>query len=208
MVHTALTMYTLVFLSLFVSRVSCYTAPSLFYTAPSHVAARAGHRLAMLMPNTQIRVATDDELDEVAALQLGVFAALPPPPGVNPLMPFLAGMFMANQAEARRGMQKRLSGELKGRLERGSTIFVASLGEHAREIIGSVDLSFHEMELPTHAICDGLYVSTLGVDPEYRKNGLGRALMEAVEAEAALRGAAGIYLHVEAANAGAVALYR
>lgn len=158
----------------------------------------------MLLPDTQVRVATDDELPEIAALQLEVFAPSPPPPA---LLPFLADMYQANQAEVRRGMQTRLSGELRQRLARGSTIFVASLGEHAREIIGGVELSSYEMELPTHSLSEGLYVSTLCVDPEYRKQGIGRALMEAIEAEAAGRGAPGIYLHVESSNAGALGLY-
>jgi ribosomal protein S18 acetylase RimI-like enzyme len=158
----------------------------------------------MLLPNTQIRVATEDELPEVAALQLEVFAPQTSQPA---LLPFLAEMYLTNQAEVRRGMQARLSGELRQRLARGSTIFVASLGEHAREIIGGVELSSYEMELPTHGLGEGLYVSTLCVDPEYRKRGIGRALMEAVEAEAAGRGVIGIYLHVESCNEAALGLY-
>jgi len=158
----------------------------------------------MLLANTQIRQADPEEIPEVAGLQLEVFAPRGPQPA---LLPFLAEMYEAKQAEARRGMRSRLANELKQRIERGSTIFIASLGKHAREVIGTVDLSYHEMELPTHSLSDGLYVSTLCVDPEYRKNGIGKALMEAVEAEAEGRGASGIYLHVEASNDGALALY-
>lgn len=158
----------------------------------------------MLLANTEIRLVTQCEIDEVAALQLEVFARPPPMP---PLMPFLADMYAKQQAEVRLRMRVRLAAELKERVERGSNIFVVSLGKDACEIIGTVDLSSHEMELPTHSLCEGLYMSTLAVDPEYRNRGLGRALLGAVEAEAAKRGATGIYLHVEAANSGARALY-
>lgn len=49
---------------------------------------------------------------------------------------------------------------------------------------------------------------TLGVAPEARRQGLGRALVRAVLTEAAARGAAQLFLEVKADNTAALALYR
>ncbi|MBR9763103.1 MAG: ribosomal protein S18-alanine N-acetyltransferase [Rhodobacteraceae bacterium] len=55
---------------------------------------------------------------------------------------------------------------------------------------------------------DEAEVLTIAVDPAARRQGLGRALMQAFLAEARARGAATALLEVAADNAAAIALYR
>ena len=57
------------------------------------------------------------------------------------------------------------------------------------------------------AVADEAEVLTLAVNPEARRTGLGRALMQAVAEEARRRGAVELFLEVAAANAPARALY-
>ncbi len=57
-------------------------------------------------------------------------------------------------------------------------------------------------------ICAGeAEVLTIGVRPDFRRKGVGLALIDAVEARAAARGAAAVYLEVSADNAAALGLY-
>lgn len=74
-------------------------------------------------------------------------------------------------------------------------------------LLGTIDLSVQEMELPTHALTDGMYVSHMAVAPQARRCGIARALLAAVRDIASQRGEQRLYLHVEPSNAAAVALY-
>ena len=51
------------------------------------------------------------------------------------------------------------------------------------------------------------YIQTSEVAPEARRRGVGRELMGRIEGSARVAGAAAIWLHVEAENAGAIKLY-
>jgi [ribosomal protein S18]-alanine N-acetyltransferase len=51
------------------------------------------------------------------------------------------------------------------------------------------------------------YVQTLEVDPAFRRHGIARALLRRLETSASQAGASLIWLHVDAANAPAIALY-
>eukprot|EP00965_Chrysotila_dentata_P049271 1633286-Pleurochrysis_carterae.AAC.1 len=196
------------------------------FVASTHTGAASCHRYtatratcASLTDHLVIRKASHDELHDVAALQLEVFS---PPPATPQLLPVFASLFEANQRTARREMQKRLTADLQKRVERGSTFFVAvTLGtdmdahfvggqyEEPNEllVVGAVDLSTQEMELPTHSLCDGMYLSHMAVSPGFRQRGLGRRLLLAAEAEACQNEAEGIYLHVEPNNEPAIRLY-
>lgn len=185
----------------------------------------------------QVRIAGEDELQAVARLMLDVFA--PESPAAPALLPFMTSLLEANQRTARAAAAGRLAAELSQRVAIGSTIFIAAEAgvpadgaEGGLPLLGTVDLSSQEMELPTHGLTGqlahvhtgacprhvrdtprpvpvgSLYMSTLAVDSAHRKRGLGRALLRAAEAEASAQGVEGIYLHVEAANAGALSLYR
>ena len=186
----------------------------------------------------QVRIAGEDELLAVARLMLDVFAP-ESPPAAPALLPFMTSLLEANQRTARAAAAGRLAAELSQRVAVGSTIFIAAEAgvpadgaESGLPLLGTVDLSSQEMELPTHGLTGqlahvhtgacprrvrdkprhvpvgSLYMSTLAVDSAHRKRGLGLALLRAAEAEASAQGVEGIYLHVEAANAGALSLYR
>ena len=51
-------------------------------------------------------------------------------------------------------------------------------------LLGSADLSEQEMQLPTHGIAEGLYLSGMAVDVGVRRQGIGRDLLRAVEEQA------------------------
>ncbi len=51
------------------------------------------------------------------------------------------------------------------------------------------------------------YIQTIEVSPEARRRGIGRELLNRVEVSAHDAGAASVWLHVEAENAGAIRLY-
>jgi len=51
------------------------------------------------------------------------------------------------------------------------------------------------------------YIQTIEVVPEFRRRGVGRELLNRAEESARLAGAASIWLHVDAENAGAILLY-
>ncbi len=170
----------------------------------------------------EIRLATEDELPAVAELQLDVFAE----PGETPvLLPMLAGLFEARQRGVRLGMRQRLTAELVTRLQKGSQILVAvpvgadasssvglvepdgSYAELGPPMLGTVDLSTQEMQLPTHALAEGCYLSHMAVAEPARRRGIARSLMQRASALAAASGEEGIWLHVEKDNAAAVSLY-
>ena len=63
------------------------------------------------------------------------------------------------------------------------------------------------MQLPTHAVAGGLYLSHMAVAVSARRRGVGRALLRAARECAVRRREDCIYLHVEPGNAPAVQLY-
>ena len=177
-----------------------------------------------------LRIATDDDIESVAALQIDVFV---PPPLPPPSLPLLASYWLLQQAESRKQMRKRLAADLRRRVDKGSTLLVASAPRSALPatdesavaptsmpslsyeededelLLGTVDLSTQELELPTHGIADdAMYLSHLCVLPAYRRQGVGRRLLEAAQETASACGAYGIYLHVERANGEALGLYQ
>lgn len=189
------------------------------------VTAVAGERLATGMQMAEgidVRVASRDELDLVARLQLDVFVPFAQKPV---LLPVLNGLFEANQRSVRVGMRRRLCDDIGTRVDKGSDILVAAVAadqapplpdqggldgfysEADVRLLGTVDISVQEMDLPTHLLSDGLYLSHMAVDPAFRRLGLGVKLLTAAEDAARSRGAQGIYLHVERSNAGARKLY-
>ncbi|KAL1496511.1 hypothetical protein AB1Y20_016465 [Prymnesium parvum] len=186
-------------------------------------AAPRAPRMRLLAPEAacleQIRPAAAEDLPRVASLQLAAFAPQPPPP---PLLPFLARLFTANQAQLRERMAQQLADEIEARVARGADLIVAAAGrqtiarlaadgtygeEDAPRLLGAVEVSAWELELPTHALCGGMYLSHLVVDAPSRRQGIGQRLLRAAEERAAARGFDGMYLHVERVNSGAIALY-
>ena len=89
----------------------------------------------------------------------------------------------------------------------GSSPMAIRYVEPGPPVLGTIDLSVQEMQLPSHALADGMYVSHMAVAPKARRCGIARALLAAVLDLARQRGEQRLYLHVEPSNAAAVALY-
>lgn len=162
---------------------------------------------ALLVPT--IALARPEELAAVAKLQLDTFDPAPPPGPSGPLGMLFGGG--GQESAARRAARvARLADELADRVEKGSSIFVASgaLGDDPTALLGAVDLSEQEMQSPFHAITEGLYLSSMVVAMSTRRNGIGRRLLSAAEHDASRRGAECVWLFVEASNTAAVNLYR
>ena len=174
---------------------------------------------------TTVRLLERHEIDEVATLQLDAFMPMPEPPA---LLPMFASLFVANQERLRAGLRMRLIDEIERRMLRGSSYLVVeaptgaasrgpvgrlaadgtySEGSGAAPLIGTLEISIHEIELPTHGLCGGVYLSHVVVDEMHRRQGVARQLLAAAEKQVALQGISDIYLHVEAVNLGAIALY-
>lgn len=77
----------------------------------------------------------------------------------------------------------------------GAVFFVAEL---ASSVAGYAGMS---------CVLDECYVDNVAVFPEYRRRGVGRALMDRLTAAARGRDASFVTLEVRASNAGAIALY-
>lgn len=154
--------------------------------------------------SVQLAKKTPDELASVAWLQLDTFD---PKPAKAPSFfdQLLGGGSFAGSTRADRAA--RLADELADRLDAGSDLFVLRDNEDDSTLIATADLSEQEMQLPTHSLTEGLYLSSMAVDVAERRRGHGRALLLAAEGRAAERGAECIWLHVERTNVGAIALY-
>ena len=175
-----------------------------------------------------VRAAETHELVRVAALQLEIFAPAEEPP---PMIPMLQSLFLANQRANRKGMLRRLTDEIALRVEKGSEILIAIGSDEEEEedaaaaaagaeldasglytepgppVLGTVDISCQEMQLPTHAIAEGLYLSHMAVSERSRRRGIARELLREASASALRRGEGCLWLHVEPDNTPAVALY-
>ena len=162
---------------------------------------------ALVLPT--ISIATPAELSAVAQLQLDTFDPAPPPapPSNNPFASLLGGSVESPAARAQR--VERLTEELRERVAKGSDIYIArgKLGEADEALLGAVDLSEQEMQSPFHAIAEGLYLSSMVVALDTRRQGIGRRLLEAAERRATSRDAECVWLFVEASNEAAVKLY-
>jgi GNAT superfamily N-acetyltransferase len=74
-------------------------------------------------------------------------------------------------------------------------------------VLGAVDISDKEMKSAAHNITEGLYLSSMVVDPAYRRLGIASELLQAAENQAVARGAACMWLFVQKDNDAAMALY-
>jgi len=165
----------------------------------------------------RLRLAQAEDLAQVAQLQLNTFD---PEPAAPPSKPLFGGLFGGGGGGGRGGgravRSERLAAELAERVAKGSDLWVVEEAEAALgvELLGTADLSEQEMELPTHGVSEGpsgeyptLYLSSMAVEPNTRRRGIGRELLLAAEQRATERDAQGIWLHVERANEPAIALY-
>lgn len=78
------------------------------------------------------------------------------------------------------------------------------VAEDGGRLVGFVHFHFH---LSTWSVAGYCYLEDLFVDPGYRGNGAGRALIESVYEAADRRGVTRVYWHTETTNARAQALY-
>jgi len=201
-------------------------APVLAPTVARHAAPLAVAQ-GIAAPSVTIRAASEDELDNVAALQLSVFMPPDDPPA---LLPIFGSLFAAGQRNARAELHRRLVDDLRRRRDAGSQHFVAlsdddgllaapdapyppewevaQYAERDLSFIGSVEISTREFKLPTHSLCDGVYISHMAVAVGCRRRGIGKQLLRAAQAEIAQRGEFdGVWLHVEKTNDAAIRLY-
>jgi ribosomal protein S18 acetylase RimI-like enzyme len=150
------------------------------------------------------RLATADDLPVIAALQLEAFD---PAPSEQAAPSFLGSLFGSGGRSTRADRARRITAELEERVAKGSDLLVTGREGEPR-LLGAVDLSEQEMLLPTHGLCEGLYLSGMAVDSAERRRGIGKLLLQAAGERAVSQGAEGIYLHVERSNAAAIALYK
>ena len=203
-------------------------APAPAVLAPTVARCAAPLAVAQIAaPSVTIRAASEDELDNIAALQLSVFMPPDDPPA---LLPIFGSLFAAGQRNARAELHRRLVDDLRRRRDAGSQHFVAlsdddgllaapdapyppewevaQYSERDLSFIGSVEISTREFKLPTHSLCDGVYISHMAVADGCRRRGIGKQLLRAAQAEIAQRGGFdGVWLHVEKTNDAAIRLY-
>ena len=151
------------------------------------------------------RVASISELPRVAQLQLDTFD---PVPDQQSNTGFFASLFGGGGGSDRAARADRLADELTERVAKGSDILVVIEDETSENIVGTADLSEQEMLLPTHSLTEGLYLSSMAVQPSSRRQGIGLALLHAAEECARGRGAEGVWMHVERDNVAALGLYQ
>lgn len=155
--------------------------------------------------NVLVRAAKPaDDLD-IANLRLSVFSNFSP--------------------ETRKAFCDRSCHLLSTRRHRGATCIVALADDRKHgpflspptwpykdRIVGTAEISFHEfvgtrlgMARPNDAV---LYVTEVAVNQSYRRKGIAKLLMKAVDKIASLRKIETVYLHVDTENKGAIRLYR
>jgi len=156
------------------------------------------------------RVATSMDDLEIANLRLSVFS------NFNP--------------ESRKIFCERSCQLLSSRRRRGATCIIATIEKNSNKdqkpktktrgifrkgngpIAGTAEISFHEFSgtqlghsRPKDSI---LYVTEVAVDATYRRKGIAKLMMEAIDTLANTRNIETIYLHVDVTNLGAVNLYK
>lgn len=150
-----------------------------------------------------VRIATHADDVDVASLRLSVFSELTPD---------IQNQFHGRSCQA-----------LHSRRLRGAICLVAraaapspcnqpnSYEEEDGSLLGSAECSFHEFfgtrlgrRRPRNSV---LYVTEVAVNPAARRQGIGRKLLRAIDLVATMRGTETLYLHVDATNLGALALY-
>lgn len=78
-----------------------------------------------------------------------------------------------------------------------------------RRVVGIMDLSTHVFKLPTHSLRpdEGVYLTSLAVHPDHRRQGVATALVEAADERARQVRALSVMLHVECDNLDAICFY-
>mmetsp|Transcript_8620 Transcript_8620/g.10056 ORF Transcript_8620/g.10056 Transcript_8620/m.10056 type:complete len:459 (+) Transcript_8620:39-1415(+) len=151
--------------------------------------------------NTIVRLATHmDDLD-IADLRLSVFSNLCP--------------------DSRKIFCDRSCQLLSTRRQRGANCIIATYScdrkdvllhaEGKSSVIGTAEISFHEFTetrlgyaRPKNSI---LYITEVAVDATYRRKGIAKLMLQAIDNVANSRELETIYLHVDVTNFGAVHLY-
>jgi GNAT superfamily N-acetyltransferase len=94
------------------------------------------------------------------------------------------------------------------------TLLPTMWSPHAKKrdvVIGTAEVSFHEFEGTKLGMSRSsgsiLYVTEVAVNHSYRRQGIAKLLMQAVDKIAALRKVETVYLHVDTENRGAIQLY-
>jgi len=82
-----------------------------------------------------------------------------------------------------------------------------AVAEHAGEVVGFVDASWHDPEDPTDLVRPWCRINNLAVREDRRRRGVATALVRAAEEWASQRGLADVRLDVYEFNAGARQLY-
>jgi ribosomal protein S18 acetylase RimI-like enzyme len=144
---------------------------------------------------TIVRVATPLDDFDIASLRVSVF---------SDFTLELQNLFRIRSCQA-----------LHNRRLRGAVCLVATMPDNRRSqhqlLVGSAECSFEEFagtrlgqkRLPNSL----LYVTEVAVNPSMRRRGVASKLMRAVDCLALARGAETLYLHVDTANKGAIAMY-
>jgi ribosomal protein S18 acetylase RimI-like enzyme len=146
-----------------------------------------------------IRLATPADDRDIANLRLSVF---------SDFSKELQSQFCARSCQA-----------ISARRKRGATCVVATApcrnmpvsGSRTSHILGSAECSFHEFfgtrlghRRKQNSI---LYVTEVAVNPAVRRRGIASKLLQAIDILAEQRNIETLYLHVDAANDGALKLY-
>jgi len=151
---------------------------------------RAG-RLLLRRPPISVHIALPRHDDPIAGLRLSVFN------------PCASGDFV--ERFVRRSLEV-----IADRRDRGATIILAA--DEEGRVVGSVELSVHEFYGTSLGAACGAgtvaYVTEVAVCSDFRRQGAGAALFEALHAFARSGGVTSLYLHVDVCNVAAIALYK